>query len=196
MNIQTESTEDKIISATFRLIRKDGIDKVTTKKIAAEAGVNEVTIFRKFNNKQNLVDITKDHYMELFLNKMEEIFSFDEDISIEQYLKDNFFGLLNLSDEEFSVLKVAMEEGGEISDRKRLISQINDVILDNIEEFFKLQIQKGEIKDINPRALSIMCFGVTFQSIVLWKVYNKTPSVETEQYFQEYLNIIFNGIKE
>ena len=51
MNIQTESTEDKIISATFRLIRKDGIDKVTTKKIAAEAGVNEVTIFRKFNNK-------------------------------------------------------------------------------------------------------------------------------------------------
>ena len=34
MNIQTESTEDKIISATFRLIRKDGIDKVTTKKIA------------------------------------------------------------------------------------------------------------------------------------------------------------------
>lgn len=46
MNIQTESTEDKIISATFRLIRKDGIDKVTTKKIAAEAGVNEVTIFR------------------------------------------------------------------------------------------------------------------------------------------------------
>ena len=196
MNIQTESTEDKIISATFRLIRKDGIDKVTTKKIAAEAGVNEVTIFRKFNNKQNLVDITKDHYMELFLNKMEEIFSFDEDISIEQYLKDNFFGLLNLSDEEFSVLKVAMEEGGEISDGKRLISQINDVILDNIEEFFKLQIQKGEIKDINPRALSIMCFGVTFQSIVLWKVYNKTPSVETEQYFQEYLNIIFNGIKE
>ena len=72
MNIQTESTEDKIISATFRLIRKDGIDKVTTKKIAAEAGVNEVTIFRKFNNKQNLVDITKDHYMELFLNKMEK----------------------------------------------------------------------------------------------------------------------------
>ena len=52
MNIQTESTEDKIISATFRLIRKDGIDKVTTKKIAAEAGVNEVTIFRKFNNEE------------------------------------------------------------------------------------------------------------------------------------------------
>ena len=127
---------------------------------------------------------------------MEEIFSFDEDESIEQYLKDNFFGLLNLSDDEFSVIKVAMEEVGEVSDKKHLISQITDVILDKIEEFFKLKIQKGEIRDTDPRVLSVMCFSVTFQSIVLWKIYDKTPDVESEQYFQEYMNIIFNGIKE
>lgn len=196
MSVESGNTEEKIIAATFGLIKREGFDKVTTKKIAAEAGVNEVTIFRKFQNKQNLLDITKDHYMDLFLNKMEEIFSFDEDESIEQYLKDNFFGLLNLSDDEFSVIKVAMEEVGEVSDKKHLISQITDVILDKIEEFFKLKIQKGEIRDTDPRVLSVMCFSVTFQSIVLWKIYDKTPDVESEQYFQEYMNIIFNGIKE
>ena len=196
MSVESGNTEEKIIAATFGLIKREGFDKVTTKKIAAEAGVNEVTIFRKFQNKQNLLDITKDHYMDLFLNKMEEIFSFDEDESIEQYLKDNFFGLLNLSDDEFSVIKVAMEEVGEVSDKKHLISQITDVILDKIEEFFKLKIQKGEIRDTDPRVLSVMCFNVTFQSNVLWKIYDKTPDVESEQYFQEYMNIIFNGIKE
>ncbi len=196
MSVESGNTEEKIIAATFGLIKREGFDKVTTKKIAAEAGVNEVTIFRKFQNKQNLLDITKDHYMDLFLNKMEKIFSFDEDESIEQYLKDNFFGLLNLSDDEFSVIKVAMEEVGEVSDKKHLISQITDVILDKIEEFFKLKIQKGEIRDTDPRVLSVMCFSVTFQSIVLWKIYDKTPDVESEQYFQEYMNIIFNGIKE
>lgn len=196
MSVESGNTEEKIIAATFGLIKREGFDKVTTKKIAAEAGVNEVTIFRKFQNKQNLLDITKDHYMDLFLNKMEEIFSFDEDESIEQYLKDNFFGLLNLSDDEFSVIKVAMEKVGEVSDKKHLISQITDVILDKIEEFFKLKIQKGEIRDTDPRVLSVMCFSVTFQSIVLWKIYDKTPDVESEQYFQEYMNIIFNGIKE
>ena len=196
MSVESGNTEEKIIAATFGLIKREGFDKVTTKKIAAEAGVNEVTIFRKFQNKQNLLDITKDHYMDLFLNKMEEIFSFDEDESIEQYLKDNFFGLLNLSDDEFSVIKVAMEEVGEVSDKKHLISQITDVILDKIEEFFKLKIQKGEIRDTDSRVLSVMCFSVTFQSIVLWKIYDKTPDVESEQYFQEYMNIIFNGIKE
>ena len=89
-----------------------------------------------------------------------------------------------------------MEEVGEVSDKKHLISQITDVILDKIEEFFKLKIQKGEIRDTDPRVLSVMCFSVTFQSIVLWKIYDKTPDVESEQYFQEYMNIIFNGIKE
>ena len=195
MNIQTESTEDKIISATFRLIRKDGIDKVTTKKIAAEAGVNEVTIFRKFNNKQNLVDITKDHYMELFLNKMEEIFSFDEDISIEQYLKDNFFGLLNLSDEEFSVLKVAMEEVRGVSEKKNLISEVTDVILNKLEEFFKFQIDKGTVReDINPKSLAIMCFSVLFQSVILWKIYDKDLGFETIPYADDIMNILFEGI--
>ncbi len=42
------STDKKIIKATFDILQKEGVTKTTTKKIAAEAGVNEVTIFRKF----------------------------------------------------------------------------------------------------------------------------------------------------
>ena len=37
-------------------VQKEGVQKATTKKIAAEAGVNEVTIFRKFENKKNLIE--------------------------------------------------------------------------------------------------------------------------------------------
>ena len=48
MERELDATEEKIINATFRIFQKEGIDKATTKKIAAEAGVNEVTIFRKF----------------------------------------------------------------------------------------------------------------------------------------------------
>ena len=64
-----ENTEEKIIKATFDILQKEGVQKATTKKIAAEAGVNEVTIFRKFENKKNLVEITIDYYMERLLGK-------------------------------------------------------------------------------------------------------------------------------
>jgi len=56
----------KIINATFNILQKEGIQKATTKKIAAEAGVIEVTIFRNFKNKKNLIEITKDHYEGVF----------------------------------------------------------------------------------------------------------------------------------
>ena len=54
MLFEKENTEEKIITATFNIVQKEGVQKATTKKIAAEAGVNEVTIFRKFENKKNL----------------------------------------------------------------------------------------------------------------------------------------------
>lgn len=45
MLFERDDTEEKIIVATFNILQKEGVQKATTKKIAAEAGVNEVTIF-------------------------------------------------------------------------------------------------------------------------------------------------------
>ena len=53
------STDEKIIKATFEILQEEGFAKATSKKIAAKAGVNEVTIFRNFKNKNNLVEVTK-----------------------------------------------------------------------------------------------------------------------------------------
>ena len=68
MLFERENTEEKIITATFNIVQKEGVQKATTKKIAAEAGVNEVTIFRKFENKKNLIEATKDYYMAKLLS--------------------------------------------------------------------------------------------------------------------------------
>ncbi|MBQ6098379.1 TetR/AcrR family transcriptional regulator [Methanobrevibacter sp.] len=188
------STDEKIIKATFKILQEEGFAKATTKKIAAEAGVNEVTIFRNFKNKNNLVESTKDYYLDLFINQLEEIFEFEEDQGIEEYLKISFFGILNLSDEDFSILRVAMEEVREIPEKKILISDITDVILNKLEAFFKLKIEKGVIREVNPKSLAIMCFGMLFQSVILWKIYNHDLDFETNYYADDLINIMFEGI--
>ncbi|WP_405304968.1 TetR/AcrR family transcriptional regulator [Methanobrevibacter sp.] len=188
------STDEKIIRATFEILQKEGFTKATTKKIAAEAGVNEVTIFRNFENKNNLVETTKNYYLQLFINQLKEIFRFEEDDEIEEYLKISFYGILNLSDEDFSIIRVAMEEVREVSEKKLLISEITDVILNELEEFFKLKIEKGIIREVNPKSLAIMCFGMLFQSVILWKIYNKDLDFETNYYADDLINIMFEGI--
>ena len=116
-------TDEKIINATFEILQEEGFAKATTKKIAAKAGVNEVTLFRNFKNKNNLVEATKEYYLHLLIAKLEEIFEFGEDEWIEEYLKISFFGVLNLSEEDFRILRVAMEEVREDPDKKILISK-------------------------------------------------------------------------
>ena len=189
------STDKKIIKATFDILQKEGVTKTTTKKIAAEAGVNEVTIFRKFQNKKNLVEITKECYLQRYLDKMEEIFDFDEDFEIEDYLQSNFIGILNLPDEDSSIVRLALEEVRDTPERKQLISRITGVILGKLEEFFQSQIEKGKIRDVNTRVLAGMCFSITFQSAIFWKIYDIKPNVETKQYSENFLDILYNGIK-
>lgn len=189
------STDKKIIKATFDTLQKEGVTKTTTKKIAAEAGVNEVTIFRKFQNKKNLVEITKECYLQRYLDKMEEIFDFDEDFEIEDYLQSNFIGILNLPDEDSSIVRLALEEVRDTPERKQLISRITGVIMDKLDEFFQSQIEKGKIREVNTRVLAGMCFSITFQSAIFWKIYDIQPNVETKQYSENFLDILYNGIK-
>lgn len=192
--IEYSSTDEKIINATFEILQEEGFAKATTKKIAAKAGVNEVTIFRNFTNKNNLVETTKDYYRQLFINKLEDIFAYGEDDGIEEYLKISFFGILNLTEKDLSIMRIAMEEVREDPEKTILLSDITDVILNKLEEFFKLKIEKGVIREVNPKALSIMCFGMLFQSVILWKIYNKDLEFENNYYADDLLNIMFEGI--
>lgn len=194
MDFEIDSTSEKIIVATFEILQKEGFQKATTKKIASKAGVNEVTVFRKFDSKKNLVEITKKYYLQKLMHTLDEIFDFDEDEEIDEYLKITFYGILNLSDDDFSILKVAMEEVRDIPDKNHIISQVTDVMLDKLEDFFKLQITKGKIRQVNARSLAVMCYGVLFQSVILWKVYNKNLGFETNPYADDLLDILFNGI--
>lgn len=43
--------------------------------------------------------------------------------------------------------------------------------------------------------LSVMCFSMTFQSIVLWKIYDNTSEVKAIEFGKNYLDMLLNGIK-
>lgn len=196
MEREFDDTEEKIINATFRIFQKEGIDHATTKKIAAEAGVNEVTIFRKFENKKNLVDIAKTYYFNKFISKINSIFDYEGIETIEEYLAKSFIGLNNLSDEDFSIIKVSMEEvSGSIPEKKLLISEVTQTILNKFEGFLNLQIEKGNIRNINARVLGITCFSVTFQSLILNRLYNENNELDAKQYSDAFMDILYNGIK-
>lgn len=49
------STRERILAAAARVFARDGLDGATTRAIAQEADVNEVTLFRHFKSKERLL---------------------------------------------------------------------------------------------------------------------------------------------
>jgi AcrR family transcriptional regulator len=48
------STDERIVAAFLKLLRERGFKGTTTRALAREAGVNEVTVFRRFGDKARL----------------------------------------------------------------------------------------------------------------------------------------------
>ncbi|HUS89122.1 MAG TPA: TetR/AcrR family transcriptional regulator [Desulfosporosinus sp.] len=59
----TINTEDKILNASIVLFSQKGYSAVTTKEIAKEAGVSEMTLFRHFESKHNLFEKAFDKFV-------------------------------------------------------------------------------------------------------------------------------------
>ena len=70
---QTKSSSEKLLTAVINLVAEKGYHGVSTKEIAAAAGVNEVTLFRHFGSKQNLLE-SAFHYFH-YAEEMKKLFS-------------------------------------------------------------------------------------------------------------------------
>lgn len=55
--------EEKLFLEVVRILVDRGFDKATTKQIAEAAGINEVTLFRKFGSKEGLIRTALQHIL-------------------------------------------------------------------------------------------------------------------------------------
>ncbi len=54
--VAAPGTRDRLLSAALKIFSRDGLQGATTRAIAQEAGVNEVTLFRHFQTKEGLLE--------------------------------------------------------------------------------------------------------------------------------------------
>lgn len=194
MESQTQNTEKRIIEASFRVIECNGVSGATTRKIADEAGLSEVTLFRKFKSKDGILEAVKEYYTQYFIDIIEDAFSYEEDSSVEDYLEKIFLSLVNLPENDFNIIKFALEESHEVPEGEKVFKSIFKSIMDKLCGFFTLKIQQGEIRALNPKVIALNVFGIIFETTVLWRLYDLDSKENIDQYFGDFLEILLKGI--
>ena len=195
MEVTNGSTEEKIISASFHIIIKEGISKATTKKIAETAGVSEVTLFRKFKNKKQLIKTVKEYYGNMLITRLEEIFEFRPEMSIEEYFNHCINGINNLNRNETDMIKIWLGELNSIEDRKNLTLKGINLIINKIKDFISLKLKQNKIRKVNLDILALNMFSIILESSLLWKILNPNTQYQSNKYTEDFLDILINGIK-
>ena len=194
MEIELDKTEQKIVDATIFLLDKEGMNGTTTKKIAKKAEVSEVTVFRKFKSKDNLLKIDKIYYSDYFLEKISDIFTNYEDTDLESLLKNTWWKLVNFLDNNLDIIKIALDELMSNPEEEKIFSKFSDEVLKNLTNIFQEQIDKGKIRKINPSAAALTVFSVIVEGIIFWKFESKVSNDDTNKYLDDFLDIFINGI--
>ena len=194
MEIELDKTEQKIVDATIFLLDKEGMNGTTTKKIAKKAEVSEVTVFRKFKSKDNLLKIAKIYYSDYFLEKISDIFINYEDTDLESLLKNTWWKLVNFLDNNLDIIKIALDELMSNPEEEKIFSKFSDEVLKNLTNIFQEQIDKGKIRKINPSAAELTVFSVIVEGIIFWKFESKVSNDDTNKYRDDFLDIFINGI--
>lgn len=194
MEIELDKTEQKIVDATIFLLDKEGMNGTTTKKIAKKAEVSEVTVFRKFKSKDNLLKIAKIYYSDYFLEKISDIFTNYEDTDLESLLKNTWWKLVNFLDNNLDIIKIALDELMSSPEEEKMFSKFSDEVLKNLTNIFQEQIDKGKIRKINPSAAALTVFSVIVEGIIFWKFESKVSNDDINKYLDDFLDIFINDI--
>ena len=188
------NTEDKILDATIKLLDQVGWKGATTKRIADEAGVNEVTVFRKFKNKETLLKAAKERSANTFLKELDTLFDIDDNCDVDVYLMTIWRNASKIIDKQINLIRISMEEVRGIPLEEKVLPKITEMISHHLVEYFQKQIKRGLIRRIDPEVAALTIFSVVFQLNIVWKIYDQKKKKEQEQYMKNFLEIFLNGI--
>jgi AcrR family transcriptional regulator len=188
------NTEDKILDSTIKLLDQVGWKGATTKRIADEAGVNEVTVFRKFKNKETLLKAAKERSANTFLKELDTLFDIDDNCDVDVYLMTIWRNASKIIDKQINLIRISMEEVRGIPLEEKVLPKITEMISHHLVEYFQKQIKRGLIRRIDPEVAALTIFSVVFQLNIVWKIYDQKKKKDQEQYMKNFLEIFLNGI--
>lgn len=90
---ERELAKKKIIFAAISCIQRDGIQGLTTRNVAKEAGVNNASINYYFGTKENLLEAISKHIKDHLFSDLEELFA-NKDLNVYSQLKVFFTFIL------------------------------------------------------------------------------------------------------
>lgn len=176
----------QILDASIKVFTKKGFLGATTIEIANEANVAEVTLFRKFDTKQNLFEMAVKSVID---NKLSDVLEVSTVKSFDEYIKIILHNRLNMISRNIGLVRMLIKESlqGNLSSDLDFIKIISTKVNNSIT----LYIYQNNI-DKNMNQLGSVILGYLLQYAIIEQTvnYHRLSSVKQEEFLSEVLSLL------
>jgi len=197
-----DDTEQRILDAALRVFASEGYTGATTRKIAEEANVAEVTLFRKFKSKENLLKEVLINNRTVF-SSLENLFrSFQEekDVDLETQLRILGKNVAKAMKDKKKDSKRRMfmfmlfDEGRRRPEVSKALSSFIQMNIKPLSEYFELQIQNGKMRNVNSRSTAISFVSFFVYTTFLREVFGDSFLGDYDEEIERFIDIFSKGI--
>jgi len=191
---KTHSTRHKIVSAALKIFSRRGYRGATTRAIAKEAGVNEVTLFRHFGNKQKLFAEVIGNYSAI---PYIEAARGARDRSLEERLWELADNVMRILHKRRNLIALLLSEGPRQSKQAKAILEAGPAqVIARLTRWFQEAQEAGEIREIDPQCAARALVGMFFFYEVFQKILpgEKVLPVNPELVRKTFIEILLRGI--
>jgi AcrR family transcriptional regulator len=195
--------DEEVLKAAMKTIVREGYDGATTKLIADEAGINEVTLFRKFHSKENILQAVimqqRDNALQAltsaFLSR--EIYEDDKGNAprIATTLTELGDRLIEFMKTRMDLMILLMSEGRRKPSVAKVISSIPQDMIVQLRKLFEEQMRLKKIRDVDPQLAAVTFLGFLFYYSLMKELFNDKVIKENKGILDGFVDIFLNGVR-
>ena len=156
-----DDTRQRILQAAAQVFSEQGYTAATTRAIAAAAGVNEVTLFRRFGSKKNLLMAVINRFSAL--PGLEATFESQLTVDYRQDLLHIGRQFLVMMSENRKAILMTICEAQRRPEVRAVIGRTPARQRQMLGEYLRQQIARGVVRDLpDPELAAQMFFGMFF----------------------------------
>jgi AcrR family transcriptional regulator len=192
---RTDETRRRILRAAAQVFAEAGYARATTRALADAAGVNEVTLFRHFGNKQNLFAAVVEQF------GGQAITSFLETQLTGDYPQDLLTigtHLLQLLLERKEALRLMLCEAAHFPEVQAVIVRNPRHIRLMLAEYLRQQIERGRVRPLHPEAMAQAFMGMFFSHAIAAGLLEDSiaPDLSNQDLLAQFVDIFVGGTIE
>ncbi len=189
---QSDETRTHILEAAAQLFTRDGYARTTTRALAISANVNEVTLFRLFENKEKIFAAVIEKYGGPSIgNDLETHFTGD-------YRKDLLnFGrtIMHLLIERRDFIRMMLCEANHFPEMASVLESNPIALRKTLANYLERQLQSGKYRQFNPDAAAQAFLGmfITYGLILDPERATIAGMQDMDDVISQYVDIFING---